>query len=167
MAWYKGTYTDQYVGHAQYYITGPDSKTVIGKSTQYYKGGMKLTVESGTLDIRAETRRDTAEWTKYNFKPMLWKESKFSSVSGVAINLNVFGTFNVLPGFVYAQGKTVTSCGIYRWVNAYSLQVLVTALKKDFVKNTRDRKFREQILAAIKYRTVAAHTVVAQKSQVS
>ncbi len=167
MAWYQGTYTDLYTGHAQYNITGPDSKTVIGKSTQYYKGGMKLTVESGTLEIRADTRRDTAKAAHFNFKPIYWDESKVFAVSGVGINLNVFGTFNVFPGFVYAQGKTVTSWGMFRWVNAYSLQVLVTVLKCDFVKNTRKRSKREQILALVKYRTTAAHTVVAQKSQVS
>ncbi|AFK64051.1 hypothetical protein TKWG_21890 [Advenella kashmirensis WT001] len=96
MARYQGTYTDIYKKKATYnVINGKETKTVTGESTQNYKSGMTLTIDSGKLEIRAQTFLDTAKVASWDIDNSHDSKAGNLSMSIYAANVNVFGFFMV------------------------------------------------------------------------
>lgn len=168
MAFYKKKYHDIHIGKATYTISGIETKTVLGKSQQNYNGGMKLTVESGQLEIRAKTLKDyywyhaDIDWTKNS-------HAGTSTIGLSGANLNFFAAFHV-GSFIMscATAINVTSYGRWLWGNYNAIQVLYTLSgKKSTVEVEENRTLTKKVLNAVKFVSVKNHDVRAGKSNYS
>ncbi len=164
MALYKERYHDVHKGPATYEITGKETKIVDGQSKQDYKGGMKLTVGAGQLEIRAATLRDISlmhsdiDWNR-------WSTAGVATISSYGVNLNAYGLFHLAAVLSAASGMTVTSCGIALWGNYHLVQVLVTLSGKKFSNTTKEERTpKRNALSAIKFITVNKHHINAAGS---
>lgn len=169
MARYKGNYKDLFKSMATYTIEGTETKTVKGESTQNYKGGMNLTVESGKLEIHAETFLDTARVASWDVDDIHDSKADSANMSMYGANVNAFGFFMVQSKWLaWASGNVVTSNGVALWVNANLVQVLFTVGNlSEFESTKKEHSGKKFSLSGIRFVTVKSEHVKANKSHVS
>lgn len=136
MARYKGNYKDLFQGEAKYEVTLKETKTVKGQSNSYFHAGMNMTVNSGTLEIKADTldethteigrdvdsHKNTFGWVRTN-----------SDIKG---NINLYAAFFLTCGATNSIGTVVTSNGKVKWQNLNRIQILVGAVSKNHTRIT-------------------------------
>lgn len=170
MARYQGTYTDIYKKKATYnVINGKETKTVTGESTQNYKSGMTLTIDSGKLEIRAQTFLDTAKVASWDIDNSHDSKAGNLSMSIYAANVNVFGFFMVKALWMaWASGTIVTSNGVALWINANPIQVLYTVGSlSGFTEVEKTKTGKKTKASGIRMVTVKSEHVKSNKSNVS
>ena len=170
MARYQGTYTDIYKLKATYnVVNGKETKTVIGESTQNYKSGMTLNINSGKLEIRAKTLLDTAKVASWDFDDSHDSKADHLSMSIYGSNVNVFGFFMVKALWMaWASGSIVTSNGVALWINANPIQVLYTVGSlSGFNEVEKTKTGKKTRSSGIRMVTVKSEHVKSNKSNVS
>lgn len=169
MAIYKGIYNDIYKDKATYDVQGKETKTVKGESAQDYKAGLNLTIESGKLEIRAETLLDTAKILNWDIDDTHDTKAGSLSVSVFGANVNAFGFFMVQSkALAWASGQIVTSNGVVLWVNANPIQVLMTRGKLTAFSNAKKANTGKKFsLSGIRLVTVTSEHVNAKTSKTS
>ncbi len=131
MARYKGHSTDLFKAEAKYNTWLKETKTVTNLSTHTFHSDMNLTVDSGTLEIKAQTLDETTTGgINRDIDPVkntwVWAVTH-SDIGG---NINMYGVFLLSCVSTNSIGyAVVTSNGTIKWQNLNRYQLLITAAR--------------------------------------
>lgn len=131
MARYKSNYTDLFKAEAKYDIWLKETKTVTDLSTHTFHSDMNLTVDSGTLEVKAQTLDETTtEGVNWDIDPVKNTWAWAITHSDIGGNINLYGVFLLSCVSTNSIGyAAVTSNGTIKWQNLNRYQVLITAAR--------------------------------------